>query len=146
MGPGKKDRIKPCFGLVDSYKIRKRYKNSDTEALYAKRLEEANIAKKRRQLRHVVEMHLTIKRINLDDGQLNVQKPIIVQGVCRIGPDLRLFRAVDQGRITMMPRRLNSEWAFFGVILNCESNRMKLRKIKNRRHSSKFPGPRSPPI
>ena len=103
MGPGQKDRIKPCFGLVDSYKIRKKNRNSDTEALYAKRLEDANIANKRRHLSHVVEMHLTIKRLNLDDGQLNVQKPIIVQGVCRIGPDLRLFRAVDQGRIALMP-------------------------------------------
>ena len=112
MGPGQKDRIKPCFGLVDSYKVRKRNNRSDTEALYAKRLVDANIKGKRRQLSHVVEMHMTIKRLNLDDGQLNVQKPIIVQGVCRIGPDLRLFRAVDQVGITMMSRQLAS-----GVIL-----------------------------
>ena len=96
MGTGQKDRIKPCFGLVDSYKIRKRNRNSNTEAQYADKLEQANLAQKRRHLSHVVEMHLMVKRLNLDDGQLNVQKPIIVQGLSRIEPDLRLFRAVDQ--------------------------------------------------
>ena len=96
MGTGHKDRIKPCFGLVDSYKIRKRNRNSNTEAQYADRLEQANLAQKRRHLSHVVEMHLMIKRLNLDDGQLDVQKPFILQGLSRIEPDLRLFRAVDQ--------------------------------------------------
>ena len=104
MGVGQNDRIKPCFGLVDSYKIRRRNRGSDTESLYAKRLEDANKhAKKRGHLSHVVEMHLTVKRLNLDDGQLNVQKPIIVHGVSRIAPDLRLFRAVDQGSVMIVP-------------------------------------------
>lgn len=98
MGKGQKDQIKPCFGLIESCRVR--WRSSESDVIYAKKLEDASVPEKRKHLRHAVEIHITIKKLNASagGGQLNVGKPLIVRGVSMIKSSLRLFQAVDNAQ------------------------------------------------
>ncbi len=91
-----RDQLKPCFGLLSRLNVRRRPPDSDVH--YAVRLEEASIKERRGRLHHAVELQFTVKRPSAANGDLNVEKPLIVQGVSRIKPTLRLFQAVEQVR------------------------------------------------
>lgn len=84
-------QIRPCFGHIDAVRVYPKSKGFDSNP-YVKELEEASILSRRRELAHVLEMSVTVKR---QFEAMTSSKPVIFRMVSRVGHQLRYFQAVQ---------------------------------------------------